>query len=154
MASPARLPFDEERTDPYGRLLAYAYLPSGEMFNEDLLEEGYAQVATFPPNTRYLDRFEAAQEEARSVPLGIWALGSDQLALLTDRGNGVGTGGCSPTEPTPPEPAPEPSPTPAPLSLGDSDCSDYASQLEAQAVLDGDPSDPNGLDGDGDGVAC
>ena len=150
------LEFDEERTDQYGRLLAYAYLPSGEMFNEDLLEGGYAQVATFPPNTRYLDRFEAAQEEARSVPLGIWALGSDQLALLPDRGNGVGAGGCAPAEPTPPEPepAPELSPTPAPPSLGDSDCSDYASQLEAQAVLDGDPSDPNGLDGDGDGVAC
>ena len=150
------LEFDEEGTDQYGRLLAYAYLPSGEMFNEDLLEEGYAQVATFPPNTRYLDRFEAAQEEAQSVPLGIWALGPDQLALLTDRGNGVGADGCAPAEPTPPkpEPAPEPPAAPAPPSSGDSDCSDYASQLEAQAVLDGDPSDPNGLDANADGVAC
>lgn len=32
------------------------------------------------------------------------------------------------------------------------DCADFASQAEAQGVLDGDPSDPNGLDGDG--VAC
>jgi hypothetical protein len=33
-------------------------------------------------------------------------------------------------------------------------CSDFASQTAAQAVLDQDPSDPNGLDPDGDGVAC
>ncbi len=29
-----------------------------------------------------------------------------------------------------------------------------AAQAEAQAILDADPSDPNGLDADGDGVAC
>jgi micrococcal nuclease len=43
------LEFDEEKTDRYGRLLAYVY-EDGEMFNEKLLEEGYAQVYTIPPN--------------------------------------------------------------------------------------------------------
>ncbi|HEX2578522.1 MAG TPA: hypothetical protein VHK88_19420 [Aquihabitans sp.] len=34
-------------------------------------------------------------------------------------------------------------------------CDDYTTQAEAQAVLDADPSDPNGLDGnDNDGLAC
>jgi hypothetical protein len=33
-------------------------------------------------------------------------------------------------------------------------CSDFASQAEAQAVLRADPSDPNRLDKDGNGVAC
>ena len=42
----------------------------------------------------------------------------------------------------------------APSSSADPDCSDYASQLEAQEVLDADPNDPNGLDADADGVAC
>jgi len=37
---------------------------------------------------------------------------------------------------------------------GDLDCADFEFQEDAQAVLDQDPSDPNGLDGDGDGVAC
>ena len=37
---------------------------------------------------------------------------------------------------------------------GDLDCGDFASQAEAQAVLVADPSDPNGLDADNDGVAC
>lgn len=47
------LEFDVEREDDYGWLLAYAYLLDGSMFNETLLWEGYAQVGTFPPNTRY-----------------------------------------------------------------------------------------------------
>ena len=87
------LEFDAERTDQYGRLLAYVYGPDGGMFNESLLVGGYAQVATFPPNTRYEDRFEAAQERAREAGRGIWGLEERELCRLTDRGNGVG-GGC------------------------------------------------------------
>lgn len=34
------------------------------------------------------------------------------------------------------------------------DCSQFASQADAQAVLRYGPSDPNKLDGDGDGIAC
>jgi Excalibur calcium-binding domain len=33
-------------------------------------------------------------------------------------------------------------------------CPDFASQADAQAVLRADPSDPNKLDGDRDGIAC
>lgn len=36
----------------------------------------------------------------------------------------------------------------------DHDCSEFASQSEAQAVLDSDPTDPSDLDPDGDGIAC
>ena len=87
------LEFDAEKQDRYDRLLAYVYLPDGTMFNETLLREGYAQVATFPPNTRYVDRFEDAQEEAREAGRGIWGLPEDELCQLRDRGNGIG-GGC------------------------------------------------------------
>ncbi len=86
------LEFDVEREDDYGRLLVYVYLPDGTMFNETLLREGYAQVATFPPNTRYLDRFEEAQEQAREAGRGIWGLSEGELCRLRDRGNGIG--GC------------------------------------------------------------
>ncbi len=34
------------------------------------------------------------------------------------------------------------------------DCDDFSTQAEAQAVLAADPSDPHGLDEDGDGSAC
>ena len=87
------LEFDAEREDDYGRLLAYAYLPDSSMFNEALLREGYAQVATFPPNTRYLERFEEAQEEAREARRGLWGLPEGELCRIRDRGNGIG-GGC------------------------------------------------------------
>ncbi len=33
-------------------------------------------------------------------------------------------------------------------------CPDFTSQADAQAVLRADPSDPNRLDGDKDGIAC
>lgn len=36
----------------------------------------------------------------------------------------------------------------------DLDCADFATQAEAQAEFDADPSDPNGLDADADGIAC
>jgi hypothetical protein len=45
----------------------------------------------------------------------------------------------------------------APAALaqaGDQDCSDFPSQQAAQAHLRADPSDPDGLDADGDGIAC
>jgi hypothetical protein len=34
------------------------------------------------------------------------------------------------------------------------DCASFGSQESAQVVLDGDPSDPNNLDSDGNGIAC
>jgi LPXTG-motif cell wall-anchored protein len=45
----------------------------------------------------------------------------------------------------------------APAALAQADdqnCSDFSSQAAAQAHLRADPSDPDGLDGDNDGIAC
>lgn len=39
-------------------------------------------------------------------------------------------------------------------TTADLDCIDFATQAEAQATYDADPSDPNGLDADSDGIAC
>ena len=36
----------------------------------------------------------------------------------------------------------------------DLNCGDFATQAEAQAVFDANPSDPNNLDRDDDGIAC
>jgi hypothetical protein len=43
---------------------------------------------------------------------------------------------------------------PAVLAQADLDCADFATQPQAQAEFDRDPSDPNGLDADNDGIAC
>jgi len=157
------LEFDEERIDPYGRVLAYVWTSADAMFNSQLLRRGLAQVATFPPNTEYVDQFESIQRQARAENRGIWSLSQAQQCQLADRGNGIGEGtpGCTgasqaPQQQSSPQPVPQPRPAPAILtpSGGDLDCSDFDTQTEAQAVLDADPSDPNGLDGEGDGVPC
>lgn len=158
------LEFDTERIDPYGRVLAYVWTSQSNMFNSQLVRSGLAQVATFPPNTKYVRTFETLQQQARAENRGIWSLSQAQLCQLADRGNGIGEGtpGCVGASPVPQspgsqtqEPVPAPAPAPsAPSGGGDLDCSDFATQAEAQDVLDADPSDPNGLDGEGDGVPC
>ncbi len=40
------------------------------------------------------------------------------------------------------------------LAQDNLNCDDFATQEEAQAEFDSDPSDPNGLDADNDGIAC
>ncbi len=64
---------DVSETDRFGRLLRYVYLEDGTMVNELLLSEGYAQVATFPPDLRYIDRFLELQREAREAGRGLWS---------------------------------------------------------------------------------
>lgn len=87
------LRFDVEKMDRYGRVLAYVYLGDGRMHNRLLLQKGYAQVATFPPNVRYVEEFRRAQVEARENERGIWGLPERELCAFADRGNGIG-GGC------------------------------------------------------------
>lgn len=155
------LEFDEERIDPYGRVLAYVWTSGNVIFNSQLVRRGLAQVATFPPNTKYVNQFKAIQQQARAENRGIWSLSQPQQCQLADRGNGIGegtpgcTGGAQAPQPQPTqESAPQQQAPASAPSGGDLDCSDFSTQQEAQATLDADPSDPNGLDGEGDGVPC
>lgn len=68
------LEYDVQLTDKYGRTLAYVWLEDGTFFNELLLLEGYAQVATFPPNVKYVERFLEAQKKAREAGAGLWSI--------------------------------------------------------------------------------
>jgi Staphylococcal nuclease homologue len=144
-----RLELDMHKIDPYGRLLAYVYLPDGLMFNEVLVEEGYAQVATFSPNVKYQERFLKAQREASEANRGLLGLSAGKLCKQTDRDNGIGRG-CTGSEPE----SPAASQSASPGSGGDSnlDCSSLVTHEQAQRVLEQDPSDTHYLDGDG--VAC
>ena len=63
---------DISETDKYGRLLRYVYL-DGVMINAKLVADGYAQVATYPPDVKYVDNFLRAQQQAKTVKLGLWA---------------------------------------------------------------------------------
>lgn len=84
-----------EERDKYGRLLAFIWLDQvvenrevatkddeviilGEKIgrvtiNELLLREGFARVAIFPPNTQYVDEFEAVQKIAKENKKGVWS---------------------------------------------------------------------------------
>jgi endonuclease YncB( thermonuclease family) len=69
---------DVSAVDRYGRLLRDLWVrdpdrPSGWLFvNLELVERGYAQVTTFPPDVRYVDLLLAAQRRARDAGLGLW----------------------------------------------------------------------------------
>ncbi|ANY74616.1 nuclease [Paenibacillus ihbetae] len=60
--------------DKYNRLLAYVYA-DGKMVQEALLEQGLARVAyIYPPNVRYVDKFNDLQRISREKALGIWSV--------------------------------------------------------------------------------
>lgn len=63
---------DVSETDRYGRLLRYVYLEDGTFFNLQLIEEGYANIATYPPDVKYADLFLEAGKIARETGKGLW----------------------------------------------------------------------------------
>ena len=67
-----KLIFDVQKTDRYGRILAYAYLENGVFLNQYLVENGFAVVATFPPNVKFVEVFTKAEKSARNKKLGLW----------------------------------------------------------------------------------
>lgn len=68
-----RLEKDVSETDKYGRLLRYVYV--GNLFvNAYLVEEGYAQVSTYPPDVKYADYFLELQQQARDAGKGLWGI--------------------------------------------------------------------------------
>lgn len=68
------LEYDIEREDPYGRTLAYVYLPDGRMVNEMLLEEGLAKVVVYEPNDKYEEKFREIEDTAKKSKQGIWGI--------------------------------------------------------------------------------
>ncbi|MBM3205336.1 thermonuclease family protein [Candidatus Shapirobacteria bacterium] len=66
-----RLEKDVSETDQYGRWLRYVYLD--DLFvNDYLVKQGYAYLATFPPDVKYQDQFRQSQQEAQERKLGFW----------------------------------------------------------------------------------
>lgn len=70
-----RLEYDVQKRDRYKRLLAYVYLEDGTFVNGRIVEEGYAQVMTIPPNVKYADHLARLQKAARENKKGLWANG-------------------------------------------------------------------------------
>lgn len=85
------LEYDVTKKDKYGRTLAYVYLvqPSDEIaylpfekiyqdknkqvfVNATMIQNGFAQPMTYPPNVKYADTFKDLFEEARQHKRGLW----------------------------------------------------------------------------------
>jgi micrococcal nuclease len=67
----ARLRFDEERRDYYGRLLAYVYV-GGRFVNAELLKRGLARAIYYSPNGAFRYRFEEIARRAGRSGRGLW----------------------------------------------------------------------------------
>ncbi|MEZ4572293.1 MAG: thermonuclease family protein [Thermomicrobiales bacterium] len=74
---PVFLEADAEDRDRYGRLLRYVYVPAEDgsmtMVNRYLVEQGYAEAGSYPPNVRHQGRAVCRRRERRyrSEP-GLW----------------------------------------------------------------------------------
>ncbi|CAH1206003.1 SPbeta prophage-derived endonuclease YokF [Paenibacillus allorhizoplanae] len=145
-----QLELDVSERDKYGRLLCYLYI-GDKMFNELLLENGYARVAyIYPPNVKYVDQFREIQKKAQQKALNIWSV--ENYAQEDGYHEGVVKGGAaaSPKSTTTPKPV---------TTLQPKANTTYNSCKEANAagaykIKKGEPGYSAKLDGDGDGVAC
>lgn len=69
---------DVSDTDRYGRLLRYIYIPNPDasdeaiFVNEYLIEQGFGQVITYPPDVKYHPQLLSAQHIAQDEKRGLW----------------------------------------------------------------------------------
>ncbi len=144
-----RLVYDVERLDRYGRTLAYVYrLSDGILVNAALVADGYAQVATFPPNVAHTEELTQLARMAREEGRGLWSACGGEAGAPEPPSAGIapppvargGSGSCDPSYPDACIPSAPP----------DLDCGDIAERRFR--VL---PPDPHGFDGrNGDGLGC
>ena len=66
-----RYELGDEEEDRYGRTLAYLH-SRGRMHNLALVERGFAETLTIPPNDRFAKRFRRAERRARRGGVGRW----------------------------------------------------------------------------------
>lgn len=146
---------DVSETDRFGRLLRYVWLQNDDgwlLVNLELLRLGVAQVATYPPDVKYVDAlYLPAQQVAVAAGIGLW-------------GAGAGDAGAAVTA-TPAPAVIQPFVPPAasceasypdiciPIGSADLDCGDIDAR-RFTVRWDVPNPDPHRFDGNGDGVGC
>ena len=97
------LRFDVDRTDMYGRLLAYLYrAPDGLFVNLEIVRQGYGHVYTDFP-FKHIALFEHYASKARGSGKGVYsdvppdpsAAGQDVQVYVTETGEKYHRAGCS-----------------------------------------------------------
>jgi len=69
----AYLEFDVQERERYDRMLAYTYFDDLFIYTW-LVENGYAQIMTIPPNVAYQDLLLELETKTREENRGLWAL--------------------------------------------------------------------------------
>lgn len=137
---------DVSETDRYGRLLRYV-IADNLFVNYELVAQGYAKAASYPPDVACIPTFQAAEGKASVFKLGLWGTPPTQAVILPlptvpSSGSSSGSGGNAPCNCNGP----------------DLDCGDFSSHASAQACFNYCRSAGFGdvfrLDGDHDGSAC
>ena len=150
---------DVSETDKYGRLLRYVWI-GDLLINEFLVQEGYAQSSSYPPDVKYQEKFDEAEQKAREEEKGLWG----EVCNITP----------TPTKKITPTPIPtkttvQKNPTPTPTTQAQTiqpvqpvsgsyvcDCSKTCPQMlscaEAQYQLN--VCGCQARDADKDGIAC
>ncbi len=67
--------------DRYDRLLRYVYA-DGVLVEGELVRLGLAKARAYPPDTRYRERLQALEEEARQAGRGVWQKGGNSYLPL------------------------------------------------------------------------
>ena len=132
---------DVSETDQYDRLLRYVIVDN-LFINYELVAQGYANTASYPPDIACIPTFREAEQQARASNLGLWNA-SPTLAAVPTQAPAGGEGGN----------------TPCNCGGPDLDCADFSSHASAQACHDDCKSQGLGdvfrLDrDDNDGLAC
>lgn len=146
---------DVSETDKYGRLLRYVWV-GDKMINKILVEEGFAQASSYPPDVKYQSEFTRLNNQARENKIGLWGETCEVKA--------------TPVPTTKPLTIKEPTIAPKPATStscfyacngDDKDCSDFSSQSQAQQFFTccgfSAANDPMRLDNAGEagnGKAC
>ncbi len=63
----------QSRRDVYGRDLVYIWLDAHAMFNEVMVQTGYAHEYTYDKPYLYQSQFKAAEAKAKAAGLGFWS---------------------------------------------------------------------------------
>lgn len=78
-----RLVKDISETDKYGRLLRYVYMDD-TFVNLTLVQEGYANALSYPPDVAFNEEFRKAEQEARENRRGLWSSACASTTVTTE----------------------------------------------------------------------
>jgi micrococcal nuclease len=79
-----KLEFDQRKSEK-GRVFVHAYLADGRNLAKVLLENGFALVSTYMPNTRHAQCYRDAEAKAREAKKGLWQYADKGVPVIESK---------------------------------------------------------------------